>query len=136
MNLRALGFVGVYVVLLGVATFLEKPAMKREDAVQINFLIAIGAAVAAALALLLRDPSLPRARSVALALGIGVLIGGGSVFFFLGLRRLPVAVAATVANAYILVTVLLSVLFLHDHLTLVKWLGIALTVAGVTLLAW
>ena len=135
-HLRALGFVGVYVLLLGVGTFLEKPAMKRLDAVQINLLTGIGIAVVGVVALLVRGGSMvPGLRPIGAGLGIGALIGVGSVFYFLGLRKLPVSLAATVANCYILVTVALAIFFLHDHITLVKGLGIALTLVGVTLLA-
>jgi len=136
MHVKALGFVGIYVVLLGIATFLEKPALKHLDAVQLNVLVAVGAVVPSVIAVLVHGPVFAKARPSLSGLGIGAVIGAASVFYFLGLRKLPVSVAAPVANTYILVTVLLAVLFLHDRITLVKGLGIALTLVGVTLLAW
>lgn len=46
------------------------------------------------------------------------MIGLGSIFYFVGLARLPVSVAVGASNAYIAVTVLLSILIVHDLLPL------------------
>lgn len=135
-SLIPLGLVGVYVVLLGVATFLEKPAMKSLTALQINALTGIGIAVAGLVATLFHDPGLPSLRPAMVGLGIGLMIGIGSIFYFFGLSKLPVSVAATAANAYVVITVLLSIIVLHDTMTIPKVLGILLTLAGVTLLAY
>jgi drug/metabolite transporter (DMT)-like permease len=69
------------------------------------------------------------------SIGVGDMIGLGSVFYFLGLTRLPVSVAVGASNAYIVITVLLSVLVAHDVLSWSKRLAVALTVVGVTLFA-
>lgn len=135
-SLLPIGLVGVYVILLGVATFLEKPAMKSLNALQINAFTAIGVAVIGVVAFLAHDPKMPAAGPTAAGLGIGALIGVGAIFYFYGLAKLSVSVAATIANAYVLVTVALSIIVLHDHMTLPKALGIILTIAGVTLLAY
>lgn len=135
-SLLPFALVGVYVILLGIGTFLEKPAMRSLTALQINALVGIGVAVAGLAALFFHDPGVPRLGPAALGLGIGLMIGVGSIFYFLGLTKLPVSVAATIANGYIVITVVLSILVLHDSMTLPKALGIVLTIAGVTLLAY
>lgn len=125
-----------YVVLIGTSTFLEKPALRVLDATQLNALQAIGMVAVATAALALRGRPLPPPDHVLTGSLLGAMIGLGSVFYFLGLRHLPVSVAAAISNAYVVVTILLSVLFLHQRLNWRKWSGIALTVVGVTLLAY
>lgn len=66
--------------------------------------------------------------------GVGVMIGTGSVFSFLGLRGLPVSAAAS-SNAHVVVTVGLSAIFLHQPLGRTRGRAMALTLLGVTVLA-
>ena len=68
-------------------------------------------------------------------LGVGAMVGAASVCYFLGLRSLPVSVAAAAANSYIVITVLLSTLVLHQPMTKTRGGAIIVTLAGVTLLA-
>ena len=63
------------------------------------------------------------------------MIGTASVFYFLGLRGLAVSVAAASSNAYVIVTVVLSAIFLHQPFNRYRAGGILLTLLGVTLLA-
>ena len=63
------------------------------------------------------------------------MIGVASVFYFLGLRGLPVSVDAAFANSSMVVTVLLSIVVLHQTLTLTRSGAMALTLTGATLLA-
>jgi drug/metabolite transporter (DMT)-like permease len=134
-RLWAFGILGLYVTLVGVSTFLEKPALRGLDATQLNALLAIGMLVVAGVALAThRHPPKP-GRRMAGSIGVGAMIGLGSIFYFLGLTRLPVSVAVGASNAYIVVTVLLSVLVAHDVLSWSKRLAVALTVVGVTLFA-
>jgi uncharacterized membrane protein len=64
------------------------------------------------------------------------MIGVGSIFYFLGLQGLPVSAAAAMSNAYMVVTILLSTLVLHEVLAWPKRIGIVFTLLGVTLLAY
>ncbi|MGH2449522.1 MAG: EamA family transporter [Chloroflexota bacterium] len=134
-TLLPLAFVGAYAFLLGIASFLEKPALKSLNALQLNLATGIGVLLVGIIAISLRDPKFPGLEPSLAGVGIGILIGAGSVFYFVGLQKLPVSVAVTVANAYILVTVALSLFFLHDRLTVIKGLGILATVVGVSLLS-
>lgn len=135
-SLLPLGFIGVYSLALGIATFLEKPGLRLMNAYQMNALTAVGITIVAVAAMVILKPSMPSFAAAGAGLGIGALIGVGAVFYFLGLVRLPVSVAATVANTYVVVTLVLSIFLLHDSLNWPKGIGLALTIAGVMLLSY
>jgi len=135
LQARAFAIVSTYVVIIGVAAFLEKPALRGMHATQLNALMAIAMTAVAGIALAAKGPRLPMATPTLRGFGIGVMIGTASVFYFLGLRELPVSVAATSSNAYVVVTVGLSALFLHEPLSRARGGAMALTLLGVTLLA-
>lgn len=134
-SMRPFLIMAVYVVLVGVSTFLEKPVLSYLDPTQLNALIALGMTAVALIALAVRGPALPvRARTL-LPAGVGFMIGIASVLYFLALRGLPVSVAAALSNASVIVTVALSAVFLRQRLNRQKALAIALTLLGVTTLA-
>jgi drug/metabolite transporter (DMT)-like permease len=132
---RALGIMATYVVIVGVGAFLEKPALRGLDATQLNALMAIAMTVVAAVALAVKGPRVPITKRTLSGFGVGLMIGTGSVFYFLGLKGLPVSVAAASSNAYIVVTVVLSTIFLRQSLTRARGGAIALILLGVTQLA-
>jgi drug/metabolite transporter (DMT)-like permease len=126
---------GIYIVLIGVGAFLEKPALKGLAATQLNALMGIAMTAVAGIALAVKGPRLPMTKRTFGALGVGVMIGTASVFYFLGLRGLPVTVASAASNASVVVTVVLSAIFLHQRLGRARGAALALTLLGVTLLA-
>ena len=132
---RALLMMGAYVVIVGIGAFLEKPALRELDATQLNALMAVAMTAVAFVAFAVEGPKVQMSLRTLGGLGVGAMIGTASVFYFLGLRGLPVSVAAASSNAYIVITVLLSTLVLHQPLTKVRIGAIALTLGGVTLLA-
>jgi drug/metabolite transporter (DMT)-like permease len=135
---RALGFglLALYLALVGSSTFLEKPVLRQLDATQLNALQAVGMLIVAVAALLaVREVPKPGWR-MAGSIGVGAMIGLGSICYFLGLTRLPVSIAVGAANGYVVVTILLGVLFGHEGFPWPKRLAVALTVAGVTLFAF
>jgi len=134
---RARGFVimGIYIVMIGVGAFLEKPALKGLTATQLNALMGIAMTAVAGTALAIKGPRLPMTKRTLGVLGVGVMIGAASVFYFLGLRGLPVSVASATSNASVVVTVALSAIFLHLPLNRARGGGLALTLLGATLLA-
>lgn len=138
MNTKLIGFAFLcgYILFVGVASFLQKAAMKQLTPYQINFLMALGMLIIAVPILWLQQKSLavPTAE-LPLGAAIGLMMAGGSVFYVLALARLPVGMAAAIASSYILVVIVLSRIFLHEALTPLKVLGIALTVAGVAILS-
>ena len=133
--IRALLMMGTYVVIVGVGAFLEKPALQALDATQLNALMAIAMTAVAFVAFTVEKPKVQMSLRSLGGVGVGAMIGTASVFYFLGLRGLAVSVAAASSNAYIVITVLLAALVLHQPLTKVRIGAIALTVGGVTLLA-
>ena len=125
---------GGYIVIIGIGAFLEKPALRGLDATQLNGLMAVAMTAIALVAFAVESPRLPMSFRSLGALGVGAMVGVASVAYFLGLRSLPVSVAAAASNSYIVITVLLSALVLHQPMTKVRSGAIAITVGGVTLL--
>ena len=132
---RAVVIMGTYIVIVGVGAFLEKPALKSLDATQLNGLMAIAMTAVAGIALAARGPRLPMTKHTLAGVGVGAMIGVASVFYFLGLRGLPVSVAAASSNVYMVIPVILSTVVLHQPLTRARGGAMALTLLGVTILA-
>ena len=126
---------GLYIVLVGAGAFLEKPILGPMDATQLNALLAIDMTAVAIAALAVTGPRLRVSGRSAAAAALGAMIGVGSVFYFLGLGGLPVSVASALSNASMVVTVILSTLFLGQPLTAGRAEAMALMLAGVSLLA-
>ncbi|MGA7913428.1 MAG: EamA family transporter [Candidatus Dormiibacterota bacterium] len=135
VGLLAFGTIAIYVMIIGVGAFLEKPALKGLDATQLNALMAISMTAVAGVALTVRGPRLPMTKRTLGAFGVGAMIGIASVFYFLGLAGLNVSVAAASSNAFIIVTVVLSTIFLRQPLTRARGGAIIVTLFGVTGLA-
>lgn len=126
-----------YVVLVGVASFLQKFTMKTLTPYQINFLMAVGMIVTAVPALWLAEGGLRvPAKSLPLGAPIGLLMALGSICYVLALARLEVGTATALSTSYVVLVAVLSWIFLGERMTAVKLAGIALTVAGVALLGW
>jgi drug/metabolite transporter (DMT)-like permease len=134
-SIRGFAVMAAYIGMIGIGAFLEKPALKGLDATELNFLMAVSMTTVAGFALALRGPRLPMTRRTLWGIGVGAMIGVGSVFYFLGLGNLPVSIAAATSNAYIVVTVLLSTAILRQPLTRSKAAAMAMTLVGVGLLA-
>src|SRR5262252_5400826 len=78
----SLGYVAVYVVLVGVASFAEKPAGRGFGAFQLNALIRAGSLAAAAVALVFAHGlALPATGYLLAGLGIGLITGVGSMLY-------------------------------------------------------
>jgi len=85
----SLGYVAVYVLLVGVASFAEKPAGRGFGAFQLNALIRAGSLAAAAVALVVAHGlALPATGYLLAGLGIGLLTGTGSILYCFGLKSL------------------------------------------------
>jgi drug/metabolite transporter (DMT)-like permease len=132
---RAFLVMGGYVVIIGIGAFLEKPALRGLDPTQLNGLMAIAMTAVALVAFAVEGPRMPMSRQSLGGLGVGGMVGVASVSYFLGLRSLPVSVAAAASNTYIVITVLLSTLVLHQPMTKTRAGAIVLTLGGVALLA-
>ena len=136
-SISGFGFLLGYIVMVGVASFLEKFSMKQLNPYQVNFLMAIGMAVTAVPVLWIKQGNL-KVPSKALPLGapIGLLMALGSIFFVLALSKLPVGMATGISVSYVLLVLFLSWLFLNESMSWMKILGTLLTISGVALISW
>src|SRR5437764_9986917 len=135
--LSGFGFLLVYIVLVGTASFLEKFSMKQLNPYQVNFLMAIGMAVTAVPALWIKQGSLTvPAKALPLGAPIGLLMALGSISFVLALSELPAATANGISVSYGLLVMVLSGIFLNESMNWIKIAGTLLTITGVALLSW
>lgn len=135
--LIALGFIGANVALVGLASFLEQPLSRRLDAFRLGAALRVGGLAMAVVALLVgRGPAIPDLAPGLAGLGIGLMLGVGSAFYCLSLSQLAPWLAASVANGYVAVTILLGVVVLGEHLTWLAIAGLALTLVGIVVLSW
>lgn len=136
-SVSGFGFLAGYVVMVGVASFLEKFSMKQLNPYQVNFLMAIGMAVTAVPALWIKQGNLTvPTKTLPLGAPIGLLMAVGSICFVLSLSKLPVGVASAISTSYVLLVLFLSWFFLNETMSWMKIAGTALTLGGVALLSW
>lgn len=135
--MRGYLFLTGYVLFVGVASFLQKFAMKTLSAYQVNALMAIGMLITAVPALWWAERRLT-IPVAALPWGapVGLLMAVGSIFYVLALADLPAGLAAALSTSYVVVVVLLSWFFLHEPLGATKIAGLILVTVGVALLSW
>jgi drug/metabolite transporter (DMT)-like permease len=137
ISLSGFGFLVGYIVMVGVASFLEKFSMKQLNPYQVNFLMAIGMAVTAIPALWIKQGSLTvPAKALPLGAPIGLLMALGSICFVLSLSKLPVGTATAISTSYVLLVLFLSRFFLNESMSWTKILGTLLTITGVALISW
>jgi spermidine export protein MdtJ len=136
-SVSGLAYLLGYIVLVGVASFLQKFSMNVLNPYQINYPMAIGMLVTAVPALWLTQGSLSVPKeSLPLGAPIGLMMALGSISYVLALSRLPVGTAAAISTSYIVLVALLSRIFLGESLGWMKVVGISLTIVGVGLLSW
>src|SRR5258706_78900 len=136
-SMSGLAYLLGYIVLVGVASFLQKFTMNILNPYQINYLMAIGMLVTAVPALWLTQGNLSvPMESLPLGAPIGLMMALGSISYVLALSKLPVGTAAAISTSYIVLVVLLSRIFLGESLGWMKIVGISLTIIGVGLLSW
>ena len=135
-TLTGFAFLLGYIVMVGVASLLQKFGMKQLNPYQINFLMAVGMLVTAVPALWITQGSLTvPTKALPLGAPIGLLMALGSISYVLALSKLPVGTAAAVSTSYVLLVVLLSRVFLGEQLSWLKIAGILLTTVGVALIS-
>jgi transporter family protein len=136
-EISGFGFLLAYILMVGVASFLEKFSMKQLNPYQVNFLMAIGMAVTAVPALWIKQGTLVvPLKSLPVGAPIGLLMALGSISFVLALAKLPVGMATAISTSYVVVVILLSRIFLNESMGALKLIGMVLTLAGVALLSW
>lgn len=138
-HMRGAGWIGGYVLLAGVSAFLEKPVLAHLAVTELNGLVALGMLVVGLAGLALRGKkAVSRSRHVrqsrAVVVGLGAIIGLAAIFYYLGLTHLPVSLAATLSNTYVIVPVVLAALVRRTSPSRHAATGVLMTLAGVTLL--
>ena len=133
--LPSLGYVAVYVALVGVASFIEKPTARGFGDFQLNALIRSGSLAAAVVALFLgHGLALPASKYILAGLGIGLLTGVGSFFYCFALDDMSVSLVVTLSNLYIVITIVLGIVVLDEPVTVLKGIGFICIVGGVNVL--
>ncbi len=126
-----------YVVLVGIATFLMKVGMKNLSPYQLNFLMGIGMLITGVPALLIAHKSFKiPIKELPIGMLIGIMMATGSILYVLAFNKLPAAVAAVLASAYVVVVIILSWIFLKESMDATKIAGLLLTFTGVLLLTY
>ena len=135
--LSAFASMTLYILLLGIAALLEQPIARGLDAFHLDALLRVGAAAVALVALLisLHSLSLPGWEPALAGVGIGLISGAGSLCYCVALNRIPSDLAACLANGYLVVTVVLGIVVLHEPLTALTLAGLALTIGGAIVLS-
>jgi drug/metabolite transporter (DMT)-like permease len=135
-TLTGYAFLVGYIVMVGVASFLQKFGMKQLNPYQINFLMAAGMLVTAVPALWVTQGNLMiPTKALPLGAPIGLLMALGSISYVLALSKLPVGTAAAISTSYVMLVVVLSRVFLGETLSWLKIAGILLTTVGVALIS-
>jgi len=110
--------------------------MDKVTPFQLEVITAIGMFVISVPALLFTQKNLNiPVASAPLSILVGILFSLGSFVYVLAVSRLPVSIAAPVSTGYIVVAVILSAIFLKEQITLLKAIGIVLTIVGVAILS-
>lgn len=131
-----LSFLVTYILAIGVGSFLQKFVMDKVTPFQLEVITALGMFVVSVPALLMAQKSLHLPiQQAPLSLLVGLLFATGSFVYVLAVSRLPVSVAAPLSTGYVVVAVVLSIIFLKEPITLIKGVGILLTVLGVAILS-
>src|SRR5436305_14108085 len=118
-----------YIVLVGVASFLQKFSMKQLNPYQINFFMALGMLVTAVPALWIKQGSLTvPTRALPLGAPIGLLMALGSISFVLALFELPVVMSTGISVSYVLLVMVLSWIFLSESVYWIKIGGVLVTI--------
>ena len=135
---KALGlsFLAIYILAVGTGSFLQKFVMGKVSPYQLEVITAIGMFIVSVPALFIVQRSLyVPIKSAPLALAVGLLFSIGSFVYVLAVSRLPVSIAAPVSTGYVVLAVALSAIFLKEQVTLVRGIGIVLTIVGVAILS-
>lgn len=137
LSLSGLAYLLGYIVMVGVASFLQKFSMKELNPYPVNFLMAVGMLITAVPALWLKqgDLTVP-VKALPTGAPIGLLMALGSISYVLALSKLDVGTAAAISISYVVLVALLSWIFLHESLSWMKIIGILLTIIDVAMLSW
>src|SRR5438046_3172543 len=122
-------FLTAYIILVGVATFLQKFVMKQLSPYQLEVLIAIGMLIISVPVLFIQQKSLAvPLKGIPLGALVGLGFALGSFVYVLAVSKMSVSIASAISTSYVVVVVILSTIFLKESLSILKLVGIVLTV--------
>jgi uncharacterized membrane protein len=126
------------VILVTVASVLDKIAIPASDAIYYSFASTVGAVIVLFATLcLLRINEWQKVRAVLPEIGrIGSLQGASYTTYLMAIGAGPIAYVAAVRSSNVLMGALLGIVLLHEHLTKAKLLSFGLITIGGTLLAF
>jgi drug/metabolite transporter (DMT)-like permease len=75
------------------------------------------------------------ARVIGVAALVAVMMAVGSLLYALAIARLPAGPTAAIATTYVVITFILSAVFLDERVDAIAIAGIVLTIGGVALLS-
>ncbi|HUR32874.1 MAG TPA: EamA family transporter [Vicinamibacterales bacterium] len=121
---------------VGFGSFLVLIARGSAGSVFVPLAVARGVMLLAALLVLLgRRTSVPRLTASPMALLAGLLDAGGTMFYLLAQHYVRLDIAAVLSSLYPAATVVLACVITHEPVTRTQWLGAAVCVAAVALIA-
>ena len=132
-------FLILSIFIYGLWGFLAKVSQQRGASPHLlTVLTALGTVIVAVCVCLPRlSGALPRPFKSCLLPGIlgGVCVGIANILLYRALQGIPASIVYPVSSLYVLVTVLLAVLFLHERLDALHAFGIVLAVVSIFILS-
>lgn len=122
---------------LGFGTLFSLVAQIRDDAgfLPLSVLQLAAAATVVVIAIVLRQPWLPRGRAVLPVLAFGPLGTAGLVFFLLATGQGLLTIVSVIAALYPASTVAMATVVLHEKISRLQSVGLGLAAAAVVLVA-
>ena len=124
-------------LFLGIATLLFKYLVEAAGPMLASF---VGSLVSVILLWLWLQNSgvtvrLPGRKGLHILIAAGILDVSGVLCMIIGLGQAPIFIVAPLAAAYPIVTMSLAGVFLKERLSILQWVGVILTTAGVIVLS-
>lgn len=119
----------------GVWGFLAKLANRGMNWEALTFMSWVGVAFVLIPFAFVEKPGVGVGMPLYLALISGAASGVATIYFYLALSRGEASIVVPLTSLYPAITVILSLLFLHEKLTLLQTLGIGFAVLAVILLS-
>jgi drug/metabolite transporter (DMT)-like permease len=123
-------------VAWGAGDWLTPRSKRQLSAWQINFAVNFVGALVMAVVLAVSSPHVPAAGQLLRIIGGSALICGGYVLFVRALTIGAVGIVVPLGSVYPMVTLVLSVIFLHQVFSTVQVLAIIIIMLGAVLLAY
>lgn len=134
-------FIFLCIILWGVGTFLNRLSVERMPSSLMQVVVAIGYVLFIPIAIKLGEYTNPGYKwslySVLLTLLATAISISANIFLYLSLKGNNNSGASTMLiSLYPTVTMILSVIFLHEQLTYNKIIGVIMMVIGAIFLSW